>query len=110
MRDQIAIVQSFKQTSTSENCCYWQIKFFGKKFAPEMRYSKHGFIMRAKQFQEVAALIDELRCIYKISPLCFKSISGVSHGLKTPEGKIPEPDQEEPFIILVPINPLTEDV
>ena len=29
-------------------CSYFHIQFYGRKFSPELTYSKHGFIIRRK--------------------------------------------------------------
>ena len=45
-------------------CNYYLIKFFGADFAPELVNSPHGFILRAKNLQEIPALTEELMTNY----------------------------------------------
>ena len=64
IRDQLIIAQGIEESQDDYNCSYWHLKFFGQRFAPELRYSPHGFILRAKSLQEISALTEELNCIY----------------------------------------------
>ena len=74
----MVIVQSIESSKNDYSCSFWHIKFFGINFSPELRKSEHGFILRAKPLQDVAALTEELRCVYNINPECFLVKKGVT--------------------------------
>ena len=111
IRDQLIIAQGIEESQDDYNCSYWHLKFFGQRFAPELRYSPHGFILRAKSLQEISALTEELNCIYQIDLRGYLAEKGATLNIKNPaNGQPPEADQENPLIVLVPIEPLTERI
>ena len=46
-------------------CSYYNIKFFGCDFAPELRNSQHGFLLRANYLQENSILQEQFKKVYK---------------------------------------------
>ena len=91
--------------STTADCDYYQMHFFGKDFPEEFREAPNGFILRAKLNQDPLDLIDELKnaLIANVKGSNFKS------AIDFPTGKV-DADMEQPHFYLVMLTKLTEEI
>ena len=105
LKDQIAISESIEVATGDLPCSYWVLRFFGRDFAPELRNSLNGFLLRAKPHQQLKFLMEELKKNYSGLNLYFESAKGLT---ELADLNI---EMERPTIMFIPeIEPLTDSI